>query len=81
MPEGNVFLSEVAVVEVLTVVLALGSSRAGFFGRRLSCGHRGIVTTRTNLARQICNQETDQMALGGTEKGASLYDVENFEMG
>jgi hypothetical protein len=41
MPEGNVFLGEVAIA----VVLAEGSSRAGFFGLRLSRSHRGIIGT------------------------------------
>ena len=49
MPEGNVFLGEVAAVEalamVLVVLLAGGSLRAGLFDRRLSCIHSGIVTT------------------------------------
>ena len=42
MLEGNAFLSEVAVVKVLAVMLVVGSSRAGFFGRR---SHRCIITT------------------------------------
>ena len=47
MPEGNVFLLEVEVLEVLAVVLALRSSPGEFFGLRWS--HRGIVASmRTN---------------------------------
>jgi hypothetical protein len=36
MPEGNVFLGDVAVVEVLTVVLVEASSLAEFFNRGIS---------------------------------------------
>jgi uncharacterized Tic20 family protein len=43
MPEGNVFLGEVAVEEVLAVVLAVGSLLGGFFVWRMS--HRRIVAT------------------------------------
>jgi len=43
MPEGNVFFGEDAVAEVLAVVLAAGSSLAGFFDWRWS--HRRIITT------------------------------------
>jgi hypothetical protein len=44
MPEGNVFLGTIAVVEMLSEVLAVrGSSIASFFGRRWI--HRRIITT------------------------------------
>jgi hypothetical protein len=51
MPEGNVFLGEAAVVEVPAVVLVVGISPAGFFGRRR--GHSGIVKG----ARLYTNQD------------------------
>jgi hypothetical protein len=77
MPEGNVFLGEVAVVEVLAVVLAVGSSLAGFFDRRWS--HRGIVATAHQPGSANVQQEASQKAVGGTEKGASPYDVKNVK--
>lgn len=44
MPEGNVFLGKIAVVEVLAEVLAvIGSSLVSFFGRRWI--HRRIIAT------------------------------------
>jgi hypothetical protein len=47
MPEGNVFLGEVAVVEVLTVVLVEASSLAEF--------NRGINYYRDCTLARLCN--------------------------
>jgi hypothetical protein len=81
MPEGNVFLGEVVVVEVLAEVVVEGSSWAGFFGRRVTWSHRGIIRTAHYPGSANVQAGNIKSQLVVLRKGASLYDVEYLEMG
>jgi hypothetical protein len=55
MPEGNVFLGIIAVVEVLAEVLAvIGSSLASSFGRRWI--HRRIIATAHQTLQMLYSE-------------------------
>jgi hypothetical protein len=69
MPEGNVFLGTIAVVEVLAEVLVvIGSSLASSFGRRWI--HRRIIAT-AHQALQMLYRERMKRRLVVLREGAS----------